>query len=75
MNSLSMSWRIYFFKIFSPRFELPASDASSKDQKKLVIICHFCGDTGHKAMYCHKMGPDPNDPNNVSNLQKMNDCL
>ncbi|CAH0387928.1 unnamed protein product [Bemisia tabaci] len=54
-------------KYMHPRFELPASDASSKDQKKLVIICHFCGDTGHKAMYCHKMGPDPNDPNNTHN--------
>lgn len=46
---------------FSPRFELPAyqqHDANQKDSKKLVVICHFCGDTGHKAMYCHKMVSD-----------------
>lgn len=46
---------------FSPRFELPAYqqyDANQKDAKKLVVICHFCGDTGHKAMYCHKMVSD-----------------
>lgn len=46
---------------FSPRFELPAyqqHDVNQKDSKKLVVICHFCGDTGHKAMYCHKMVSD-----------------
>lgn len=51
---------ILFFH-FSPRFELPAyqqHDINQKDLKKLVVICHFCGDTGHKAMYCHKMVSD-----------------
>lgn len=50
-----------FFFCFSPRFELPAyqqHDINQKDSKKLVVICHFCGDTGHKAMYCHKMVSD-----------------
>lgn len=48
-------------KFVHPRFELPAYqqyDAYQKDAKKLVVICHFCGDTGHKAMYCHKMVSD-----------------
>lgn len=51
----------YIIFNFSPRFELPAyqqHDLNQKDSKKLVVICHFCGDTGHKAMYCHKMVSD-----------------
>lgn len=50
-----------FIFYFSPRFELPAyqqHDINQKDPKKLIVICHFCGDTGHKAMYCHKMVSD-----------------
>lgn len=42
----------------SPRFELPATDVQQKDGKKLVITCHYCGETGHKAMYCNKMPPE-----------------
>lgn len=59
-------WLLYLYTKyiifnFSPRFELPAyqqHDINQKDSKKLVVICHFCGDTGHKAMYCHKMVSD-----------------
>ncbi|XP_075212924.1 cleavage and polyadenylation specificity factor subunit 4 [Lycorma delicatula] len=40
-------------KFVHPRFELPAADVSQKDGKK--VTCHFCGESGHKAMYCHKM--------------------
>lgn len=43
------------FIIFSPRFELPATDITQKEGKKLVIVCHFCGESGHKALYCEKM--------------------
>lgn len=46
---------IYFEFFFSPRFELPAADATQRDPKKLLIVCHFCGDPGHKALFCHKM--------------------
>lgn len=41
----------------SPRFELPALDLAQKDTKKVVVVCHFCGETGHKAIYCQRMGP------------------
>jgi len=55
--SLSKSLEIsYIFS--SPRFELPATDVQQKDGKKLVITCHYCGETGHKAMYCNKMPPE-----------------
>jgi len=39
---------------FSPKFELPAYD--NKEQvKKAMITCHFCGETGHKAVSCFKV--------------------
>lgn len=43
-----------------PRFELPAPpDQNLKDQKKPpVIICHFCGEHGHKAIHCNKINPE-----------------
>ena len=38
---------------FSPKFELPVYD--NKEQvKKAMITCHFCGETGHKAVSCFK---------------------
>lgn len=44
---------------FSPRFELPAiQDMQPKEGKKVLITCHFCGETGHKAIYCSKIPPD-----------------
>lgn len=42
-------------KFVHPRFELPATDMNTKDGKKVLLTCHFCGESGHKAMYCHKM--------------------
>lgn len=44
-------------KYMHPRFELPAPpDQNVKDPKKTpVIICHFCGEHGHKAIHCNKM--------------------
>jgi hypothetical protein len=39
---------------FSPKFELPVYD--NKEQvKKAMITCHFCGETGHKAVSCFKV--------------------
>lgn len=29
-----------------------------KEGKKVMITCHFCGETGHKAIYCNKMPAD-----------------
>lgn len=47
-------------KYMHPRFELPAPpDQNLKDQKKPpVIICHFCGEHGHKAIHCNKINPE-----------------
>lgn len=56
-----------------PRFELPAPpDQNTKDQKKLpVIICHFCGEHGHKAMKCQKINTNNREvPQEESNLIK-----
>lgn len=51
--------KINFYSFFSPRFELPAAaDNTAKDivanKPKSVIVCHFCGEPGHKAMFCTK---------------------
>ncbi|KAJ8929323.1 hypothetical protein NQ314_018000 [Rhamnusium bicolor] len=66
-------------KYMHPRFELPAPpDQNLKDQKKTpVIICHFCGEHGHKAIHCNKM-VDPNKdhiPNDENRKQHGNDNL
>lgn len=47
-------------KFMHPRFELPAApDTNTKDMKKTpIIICHFCREHGHKAIYCTKMPPE-----------------
>ncbi|KYQ60681.1 Cleavage and polyadenylation specificity factor subunit 4 [Trachymyrmex zeteki] len=46
-------------KFMHPRFELPAiQDMQPKEGKKVMITCHFCGEGGHKAIYCNKMPPD-----------------
>ncbi|CAB3376528.1 Hypothetical predicted protein [Cloeon dipterum] len=46
-------------KQMHPRFELPAApeNTASKDiapKQKSTITCHFCGEQGHKAMFCSK---------------------
>ncbi|XP_063221183.1 cleavage and polyadenylation specificity factor subunit 4 isoform X2 [Bacillus rossius redtenbacheri] len=46
-------------KFMHPRFELPATDVQQKDGKKMVTItCHYCHESGHKALYCNKMPPE-----------------
>ncbi|XP_026684958.1 cleavage and polyadenylation specificity factor subunit 4-like [Diaphorina citri] len=35
-------------KFMHPRFELPTEVAT----KKLVVVCHFCGASDHRAMHC-----------------------
>lgn len=41
-------------KFMHPKFELPVYD--NKEQvKKALITCHFCGETGHKAVSCFKV--------------------
>lgn len=46
-------------KFMHPRFELPPPPEINKDQmQKRAPTCHFCGELGHKASYCHKMPPE-----------------
>ncbi|XP_067671047.1 cleavage and polyadenylation specificity factor subunit 4-like [Haliotis asinina] len=47
-----------------PKFDLPVSDPVQL-AKKASIVCHFCGETGHKVLNCTKM------PNNVKMEQIM----
>lgn len=69
--SLFHQWKypeFFFSLLHSPRFELPASDVGQKDTKKLIVICHFCGDTKHKAMYCDKVSNDVKDQMNAEEI-------
>lgn len=52
--------KIIIFYQLSPRFELPAIQdlQGPKEGKKVMITCHFCGEGGHKAIYCNKMPPE-----------------
>lgn len=47
-------------KFMHPQFDLPATpDVNTKDNKKPpIIICHHCGEIGHKISYCLKMSPE-----------------
>lgn len=49
-------------KHMHPRFELPApTDLTAKDglgKARAVLTCHFCGETGHKALFCLKLPPE-----------------
>ncbi|GLH13195.1 Cleavage and polyadenylation specificity factor subunit 4 [Gryllus bimaculatus] len=60
-------------KFMHPRFELPATDVQQKDGKKLVITCHYCGETGHKALYCNKMPPEMKEAKNLMYVSKDGD--
>ena len=56
LTNLYLQYNLF---LYSPRFELPAiQDMQPKEGKKVMITCHFCGEGGHKAIYCNKMPPD-----------------
>lgn len=61
-------------KYMHPRFELPAPpDQNVKDPKKTpVIICHFCGEHGHKAIHCNKINVDNKEQLSHDDKSKMN---
>ena len=42
---------------FSPRFDIPGQDPAMK-AKTANIICHNCGEAGHKAVACVKLAPN-----------------
>ena len=39
---------------FSPNFDLPVMD-STQTQRRVTVTCHYCHETGHKAVHCHKL--------------------
>lgn len=38
-----------------PSFELPNAGEHSQPQRKVVYVCDYCGETGHKASMCFKL--------------------
>lgn len=44
-------------KYMHPKFDLPTQDPIQQ-AKKASIVCHFCGEAGHKAANCVKMPPE-----------------
>ncbi|XP_041364556.1 cleavage and polyadenylation specificity factor subunit 4-like isoform X2 [Gigantopelta aegis] len=40
-----------------PKHDLPTPDPLER-LRKASIVCHFCGESGHKAIHCHKMPAD-----------------
>ncbi len=38
-----------------PTFELPNSNEYTPQQRKIVFVCDFCHETGHKASSCFKL--------------------
>ncbi|KAH8041347.1 hypothetical protein HPB51_014628 [Rhipicephalus microplus] len=43
-------------KFMHPMFDLPAPDPPQQGLKN--IVCHYCGETGHKALFCQKVPGD-----------------
>ena len=48
-------------KFMHPRFELPAAELMTNHGKKIIITCHYCGEHGHKALYCKQLPPEMKD--------------
>jgi len=48
---------VWYYYLCSPRFDLPTHDPVAQ-AKKASIVCHFCGETGHKAANCSKIKND-----------------
>ena len=46
---------MHIFQSFSPKFELPVMDAAFNASKRVIVTCHFCHESGHKAANCHKL--------------------
>nr|CAH0108683.1 unnamed protein product [Daphnia galeata] len=49
-------------KFVHPRFELPPlPDDIKGDKRKMPLVCHFCGEVGHKAAQCPKIPSESKD--------------
>jgi len=58
-------------KFVHPRFDIPVTEQDAKNANKVILICHYCGETGHKATYCHKMPQDLKDKHTKEVNDKM----
>ncbi|XP_064617762.1 cleavage and polyadenylation specificity factor subunit 4-like [Liolophura sinensis] len=59
-------------KFMHPKFDLPTSDPVAQ-AKKASIVCHFCGETGHKAANCPSMGHNAVRPQTVPVVHTQNE--
>lgn len=55
-------------KFMHPKFDLPIQDPAQQ-AKKANIVCHYCGEAGHKAISCHKMPPEMREEHHHSRMQ------
>ncbi|KAL7637201.1 UNVERIFIED_CONTAM: hypothetical protein RMT77_011913 [Armadillidium vulgare] len=56
-------------KFMHPRFELPqVTDDKILAQKKHGVVCHYCGEPGHKITHCFKMNPELAEQNAIMSL-------
>lgn len=60
-----------------PSFELPNAGEHSQPQRKVVFVCDYCGETGHKASMCFKLPYEErqkyqNIPPNTTHVQPYN---
>ncbi|KAK2714492.1 cleavage and polyadenylation specificity factor subunit 4-like [Artemia franciscana] len=45
-------------KFVHPRFELPQLDKNVEGVAKPRLVCHHCGELGHKITHCFKLAPE-----------------
>lgn len=57
-------------KFVHPRFDLPTTD-SSQAQKKGNVVCHHCGEAGHKIYNCTKMTPEAREEAIQNKMQQL----
>uniref|UniRef100_T1JBL3 Cleavage and polyadenylation specificity factor subunit 4 n=1 Tax=Strigamia maritima TaxID=126957 RepID=T1JBL3_STRMM len=55
-------------KFMHPKFELPTQDPNQQ-AKKANIVCHYCGEAGHKAVSCLKMPPELREQQHAKQLE------
>lgn len=57
-------------KFMHPKFDLPVLDPMMLT-KKSNIVCHYCGESGHKAVACHKMPPELREEQQISRMHNL----
>lgn len=55
-------------KFMHPKFELPIQDPAQQ-AKKATMLCHYCGEPGHKAAACNKMPQEMKEEQQMNRLQ------